>query len=114
MPGAPKRTGPVALTTNLATNVLQGGGGSALIYDVITKIHVVNKTPNVAKFSLWVGATGANAAGTELYNAESVPGNSSWVRYMRMPMKSTDFLVGGADTATALTIEIDSEQYVVP
>ena len=33
--------------------------------------------------------------------------------YGRLRMDSTDFLVGGSDTATALTIEIEGEQAVV-
>jgi len=107
-----KRTaGPLALTTKLTTNVYNQG--SALIYDIIRHIHVVNKTASAATFSLWLGATGGNVAGTELFNGHSVAANSVYDYYCALKMLSTDFLVGGAGTATALTITIEGEQVVV-
>ena len=112
MAGTIKRTfGPVALTTTMTTNVYNQG--SALIYDVIKHIHVANKTGSAATFSLWLGATGANAAGTELFTAVSVAANSVFDWYGNLKMTSTDFLVGGAGTTTALTITGEGEQFVV-
>jgi hypothetical protein len=112
MAGTIKRTaGPLALTNTLTTNVYNNA--SALIYDVIKHIHVTNKTASAAKFSLWLGATGANAAGTELFVGQNVAANSSYDFYCNLKMLSTDFLVGGSDTATALTITIEGEQHVV-
>ena len=64
-----KRTfGPLALTNTLTTNVYNNT--SALIFDIIRHIHIVNKTGGAVTFSLWLGATGANlvvTAGTTLY-----------------------------------------------
>lgn len=111
MNGTPKRTGPLALTNTLTTNVFNNT--SALIYDVIKRIHIVNKTATAATFSLYLGATGANAAGTELWLAYPLGPYADFVRYMEMPMFSTDFLVGGASAATTLSITIDREQFVV-
>jgi hypothetical protein len=112
MPGTIKRlAGPLALTTTLTTNVYNNT--SALIYDVIRHIHIVNKTGTAATFTLYLGATGANAAGTELWTAQTVAANSSFDWYGSMRMNSTDFLVGGAGTTTALTISIFGEQNVV-
>ena len=112
MAGTLKRTfGPLALTTTLTTNVYNQG--SALIYDAIKHIHVANKTASAATFSLWLGATGANAAGTELFNGVSVPANSYFDWYGNLKMLSTDFLVGGSNTTTALTITGEGEQFVV-
>ena len=112
MAGTIKRTaGPLALTTTLTTNVYNQT--SALIYDVIRHIHVANKTGSAASFSLWLGATGANTAGTELFNAYSVPAQSTYDYYCAMKMLSTDFLVGGSNTGTALTITIEGDQFVV-
>lgn len=109
-----KRTfGPLALTTTLTTNVYQGGGGSALLYDVIRQLHIVNKTGSAATFTLYLGATGANAAGTELFVAYSVAANSYFDWYCCLKMTSSDFLVGGAGTGTALTITGMGEQIVV-
>lgn len=112
MAGTIKRiAGPLALTTTLTTNVYNNT--SALIYDVIRHIHVANKTASAATFTLYLGATGANAAGTELFVAHSVPANSEFDYYCALKMLSTDFLVGGAGTTTALVITIEGEQYVV-
>ena len=111
MAGTVKRTfGPLALTNTLTTNVYNQG--SALIYDVIKHIHIANKTGAAAKVSLWLGATGANAAGSELFNGVSIPANSYLDYYCNLKMLSTDFLVGGSDTATALTITAEGEQFV--
>lgn len=112
MAGTIKRTfGPLALTTTLTTNVYNQG--SALIYDIIKHLHIANKTAGAVTFSLWLGATGANAAGTELFNAVSIAANDYFDWYGNMKMLSTDFLVGGAGTTTALTITGMGEQYVV-
>lgn len=112
MAGTIKRiAGPLALTTTLTTNVYNNS--SALIYDVIKHIHITNKTGSAATFTLYLGATGANAAGTELWLGQSVAANSSFDWYGNLKMVSTDFLVGGAGTTLALVITIMGEQYVV-
>lgn len=112
MAGTRKRTfGPLALTTTLTTNVYNQA--SALIYDVLDHITITNKTAGAATFSLWLGATGANAAGTEeIGTGYSVAANSSYHWYGRLKMTSTDFLVGGSNTVTALTITAEGEQFV--
>lgn len=110
MAGTIKRTfGPLALTTTMTTNVYNQA--SALIYDVIRHIHISNKTALAATFSLWLGATGGNAAGTELFTAVSIPANDYLDWYGNLKMVSTDFLVGGAGTTLALTITGMGEQY---
>jgi hypothetical protein len=111
------RFGPVALTTTLTTNLLNpptaSGGvnaGSSPQYIILQRIRIVNKTAGAATFSLWLGATGANAAGTEVIGqGKSVAANSveDWVGRLRID--STDFLVGGSNTLTALTIEGEGE-----
>lgn len=112
--GQLKRTfGPLALTNTLTTNVYNNT--SALIYDVLKQIMVTNKTSGPVTFSLWLGATGANAAGTELFVGQSVPGNTTSFFYFQPGLKitSTDFLVGGASAGTSLTITGMGEQVVV-
>lgn len=113
MAGTIKRTfGPLALTATLTTNVYNQS--SALIYDIITHIAIVNKTAGAVTFSLWLGATGGNVAGTEVIGtAKSVPANDTYHWYGRLKMTSTDFLVGGASALTSLTIQAEGEQYVV-
>ena len=106
------RLGPIALTTTLTTNILNpatatGGvnGGSSAQFITLKHIRVVNKTASAATFSLWLGATGANAAGTEVVGTgQSVAANSSYDWYGLLRIDAADFLVGGAGTATALTI----------
>jgi hypothetical protein len=77
-------------------------------------INIVNKTGGAVTFSLWLGATGANAPGTEVIGtARSIPANSSFDWYGNLKMTSTDFLVGGASAGTSLTITGEGEAYVV-
>lgn len=123
------RFGPVALTTTTTTNILNppaaSGGvnsGSSGQYIILRHVRVVNKTNTAAFFALWLGATGANAAGTEVIaggaatagalNANtgvSVAANSYFDYYGLLRLDTADFLVGGAGTATALTIEGEGE-----
>lgn len=111
MAGTIKRLfGPLALTTTYTTNVYNNA--SALIYDVIRHIHVANKAL-ADTFRLYLGATGANAAGTELFFDYPVAIKQSYDYYAMMKMVSTDFLVGGAATTLTLVIEGEGEQYVV-
>ena len=111
------RFGPIALLTTTTTNLLNpatatGGvnGGSSPNYIVLKHIRVVNKTAGAVNFSLWLGATGANAAGTEVIGqALSVAANSYIDWYGLLRLDTTDFLVGGASGATSLTIEGEGE-----
>lgn len=111
------RFGPLALTTTLTTNILNpptatGGtnAGSSANYIILRHIRIVNKTGSAATFSLWLGATGANAAGTEVIGqALSVAANSAYDWYGYMRLDTADFLVGGAGTGTALSIEGEGE-----
>lgn len=111
------RFGPIALTTTPTTNLLNpaaasGGvnGGASGQYIVLRHIRIVNKTASPATFSLWLGATGGNAAGTEVIGQGlSVPANSFIDWYGAMRLDTADFLVGGSNTATALSIEGEGE-----
>lgn len=109
------RFGPVALTTTLTTNLLNPGtttggtgmpAGSGNLYYLIRHIRIVNKTAGAVTFSLWIGATGANAAGTEFMGiAYSVPANSAVDWYGEITLDVADFLVGGASANTSLTFQ---------
>lgn len=111
------RFGPIALTTALTTNLLSpptatGGinAGASPQYIVIKHIRVVNKTSAAAAFSMFLGATGANAAGTEVVGAgQQVPANTSYDWYGILRLDAGEFLVGGAGTASALTISGEGE-----
>lgn len=125
------RFGPVALSTTTTTNILNPGtttGGvgmpatSTNLYFVLRHVRVVNKTTGAVRFGLWLGATGANAAGTEVISGAtatagaldanvgiSVPANSYVDWYGALRMDVADFLVGGASAATSLTFQAEGE-----
>lgn len=111
------RFGPTALTNTLTTNILNpaaAGSGTGYTpsasYIILRHIRIVNKTAGAVTFSLWLGATGANAAGTEVIgNAYSVAANSAFDWYGGLRLDAADFLVGGASASTSLTIEGEGE-----
>ena len=111
------RFGPIALTNTLTTNLLNPStltGGvncnPTAAYIILRRMNIINKTAGAVTFSLWLGATGANAAGTEVVGSgQSISANSyfPWSGYLRLD--STDFLVGGASANTSLTLEGEGE-----
>lgn len=111
------RFGPLALTNTLTTNILNpatatGGvnGGSSPNYILLRHIRIVNKTGGAVTFSLWLGATTANLAGTEIIGtALSIPANSAYDYYGYLRIDTADFLVGGASANTSLSIEGEGE-----
>ena len=113
------RFGPVALTTTLTTNILNpnvtslaGPVGFTLTqpYIILRHVRSVNKTAGAVTFSLWLGATGGNAAGTEVIGqALSIAANSAFDWYGLLRIDAADFLVGGAGTTTALSIQGEGE-----
>lgn len=113
------RFGPVAMSATLTTNILNpavtslaGPIGFTMTqpYMIIKHIRIVNKTAGAVTFSLWLGATGGNAAGTEVVGTGlSVSANSSYDWYGMMRLDAADFLVGGASAGTSLTISGEGE-----
>ena len=113
------RVGPVALTTTLTTNILNPqtlaggvvtGTSNAATYLILRHLRIVNKTASAATFTLYIGATGANVAGTEFMGtAQSVPANSFVDWYGALRLDTADFLVGGSGTTLALTLEGEGE-----
>lgn len=112
-----QRIGPVALTSTLTTNILNpaaAGSGTGYTptasYIVLKHIRIVNKTSAAATFTFYIGATGANTAGTEFMGtALSVPANSAYDWYGMVRLDAADFLVGGASANTTLTFEAEGE-----
>lgn len=111
------RVGPVAMSNTLTTNILNPptatggvGAGSSSNYIVLRHIRIVNKTAGAVTFSLWLGATGGNAAGTEVIGtALSVAANSAFDWYGQLRLDAADYLVGGASAATSLTFQAEGE-----
>lgn len=121
MAGKAFRFGPVALSNTLTTNILNPptttggvGAGAPPVRVILRHIRIVNKTGGAVTFSLWLGATGGNAAGTEVIGqGKSIPANDVYDWYGQLPLDAADFLVGGASAATSLTIEGEGEIVIV-
>lgn len=103
-------------TTNIVAPAAAGasavGYTATASYILLNHIRVNNKTAGAVTFRLWKGATGANAAGTELAYDQSVPAASAVDIYFPTGLRlegTNGFLVGGASAATSLTFEADGE-----
>lgn len=122
MQATPFRFGPLALTNTLTTNILNPGtttggtnsGTGSNLRIVLKHIRIVNKTAGAVTFSLYLGATGANAAGTEIIGtALSIAANNAYDWYGYLKLDPADFLVGGASANTSLTIQGEGEITIV-
>lgn len=113
------RVGPVALSTTLTVTVLNcslsalagpTGYTQTQPYVILTHIRIVNKGSGAATVSLYIGASGGDAAGTEFaFNGYSVAQNSYVDWYGRVRLESTDYLTGGSSVATTLTFQAEGE-----
>lgn len=111
------RFGPIALTNVLTANLLNPPAAAAGVnagasgqYIILKHLRITNKTAAAVSFSMWLGATGANAAGTEVIGqGKSVPANDSIDWYGILRLDVADFLVGGAGAAAALSIMGEGE-----
>lgn len=116
MAGTPKRLAGPAFIAASATDIF--APAAATIFTVVTHIHVTNKDTSARTFTLYVGATGGSASGTELIKDYSLAiagsSSSSWDYYGRLVLKSTDFLSGIASTVSTCVIVVEGEQVVVP
>lgn len=123
----------VALTTTTTTNILNtpaiasagvwspaGAAQAGNTYMLVRAIRIINKLAASAQAALWKGATGANAAATEwvfpgvaaagaLTRGVVIAGQNYVERFGVWRLDVADFIVGGTDTATALTIEFEAE-----
>lgn len=112
------RFGPVPIAAavgNLFNPPTLGGGvnppaGSAASYFIIRHLRVVNKSAAAVPVSLFIGATGVGAAGTEFaFPAKSIPANDSVDWYGAVRLDIADFLTGLAGTVTTLVISGEGE-----
>lgn len=113
------RFGPVAMVLTTPTNIincaiasLSGPVGYTQTqpYVIIRHIRIVNKTASAAAFSLYIGATGGSAAGTEFMGlGSSIPANSYIDWYGQLRLDSTDFLTGFSNATVALTFQAEGE-----
>jgi hypothetical protein len=115
------RLGPVAMSNTVADifnpPTLTGGVNppalSTASYYIIRKIRITNKTAGAVTANLYIGATGASAAGTEIMVGKSVPANDSIEVFGLLRLGTADFLTGSASALTSLVIEAEGEIGVV-
>lgn len=111
MAGSLKRIAGPAYIANAAADVYTPP--AATIYTVIRHIHIANKDGSARTFTMYVGATGGSAGGTELFKDVSIGVGGYFDYYCNMKMLSTDFLTAVASAANALVVTIEGEQVVV-
>jgi len=112
------RFGPAALANSAANIVncnvssLSGPVGFTMTqpYLIIKHIRLVNKTASAATATLYIGATGGSAAGTEFLGVLiSIAANSALDWYGQLRLDAADFLTGLASAATTITFEAEGE-----
>lgn len=112
------RFGPTAIPTS-ATNMinttitsLAGPVGFTATQPkaIIKHIRVINKDTVARTVSMYIGATGGSAAGTEfLGTAISVPANSYIEWYGELELLSADFLTALASAVTTLVFVAEGD-----
>ena len=104
---------PAAAANLLNPPTVTGGvnGGSSPCYLLIQHLHVMNTSSGAVSVSLWLGATGGSAAGTELaFPAKSVPAHDSVDFYSPgIRIDSTQFLTGLAGSVSTLVLTATGE-----
>lgn len=105
--------GPAYIASS-ATNIYTPPAST--MYIVIKHIHITNKDSSARTYTLYVGATGGSAGGTEIAKDVSVAiaGQSDIYFSPGLVMKSTDFLSGIASAGSALVITVMGDQIVIP
>ena len=120
MANTKRRIAGPAFIANSATNIYTPPASTIITY--IYHIHILNVTGTARTVTLYVGATGGSAAGTELGGGgATVPantGNAGANEYNLyfpngLPMKSGDFLTGIAGASSALVITVMGEDKTV-
>lgn len=112
MAGTLKTISGPAYIANAAANLYTPP--AATILTVIKQIHLANKTAGAITVSIYVGATGGSAGGTEIMGGLSIPANSVYDMYFNpgLRMTSTDFLSAVASAASSVTATVIGEQSV--
>jgi hypothetical protein len=107
--GTLKHIAPPAYISNSAANIYTPP--NAAVDTVIRHIRVVNTDSSARTFSLYVGATGGSAGGTEIEKDRSVAVGVPCDIYFSpgKRLSSTQFLSGIASVASKLVITVDGE-----
>lgn len=109
-------TKSIGLTATPTTNLFNpptttGGtnGGSSSQYVVVRQIHFSNNGSSARTVSLWRGLTAANTAGTELISAKALAAHDTLTLNVAWRFDAADFLVGGQDAGTDVTMTLTYE-----
>lgn len=86
---------------------------TAGITTTVRHIHVANVTSGPVSLTLWLGATGASAGGTEIEKDRVIEANKSYDYQGELEMSSTKFLVGKASVASSLVAVVEGVQRVI-
>jgi hypothetical protein len=110
MPGTPKRIAGPAYLAASATNIYTPAAST--INYLIKGLQFTNKDSVPRTFTIYVGATGGSAGGTELIAAKALQAGETYTWYapgQGLMMVSTDFLTGIASAASAIVITVIGE-----
>jgi len=82
-------------------------------YAVVRHIHIANRGAAASTFTMFIGATGGSAAGTEVFKDVNVAiaGYFDWYGTLRLDV--ADFLTGLASVASSLVIVLEGELIVL-
>lgn len=97
---------------NCAVTSLAGPVGFTMTqpFLIVTHMQLNNKTGSPVTVTLYKGASGASAAGSEFgFAAVAVPANSSVDWFGEQRFESTDFLTGVAGAASSVTLNVDAQ-----
>lgn len=111
--------GPIALTNSVANLIAPAAAGGSAVgytatasYILIYRILVANKTGSPATVTLYKGATGGSAAGTEIAVSKTVPANDQIAIDFPGGLRlegTNGFLTGLASASTTLVLTATGE-----
>ncbi len=110
MAGTLRRLAGPAYVSNAAANIYNPGTN---LYAEVRHIHLVNKDSATRTLSLYIGATGGSAGGTELFKDLSLTVAGVYDYYCLTRMSTADFLTGVASAASAVVITVEGYEYAV-
>ena len=107
MAGKPFKDGP-EYVANAAANIYTPAANTIAR---IRHIHLTNKDSSARTVTLYIGATGGSAGGTEILKDKSIAVGDIFDLYFPagLPITASDFLTGVASAATAVTITTSGE-----
>jgi hypothetical protein len=114
--------GPVSVPATIGNLVnpptVSGGTGLAgtnvATYIIVRQIVLTNATSGSVTVSLYKGASGGNASGTEVFtNATPIPPNSSSFFNVLLRLETTDYLTGIASSGSSVTFSGGGEIGIV-